>query len=449
MAPSSKRSKPKQRNSTKSKPKPKTKPKSRTKSTRSKRGKGINKRSRSKQQAKQEALQRRSRRIRQWIVGGIFLLFILAVGYSYYIHKESSPTPTPTKVDTQKDKSSTKKVTPHPPSHQPVPKKSLTKAERLAKQKREAEARERAFLEAVKAVDGEDEVQPHLSKKVTSHNPAPPHKKATKPVSVKKEPRKQKPSKEEKSVSHTIVPTQPTVAVAKERPKAVAKERSVAPRGGRRPKLVIIIDDVHTRAELEAIRNLPFHITPSIFPPYSLAKHTERLAEGLRHFMIHLPMESGSAQFNSQTKTLMTSFSVDQMRERVEEIRELFPQAIYLNNHTGSRFTSDYQAMRELYILLKSEGFVFVDSYTIATSKVKQIAFEEGDRYIKRDIFIDNRQTIGYIHTQLRKAVAIAQKRGYAIAIGHPHPKTIEALRRAKPILKDVDVVYIDQLYEE
>ncbi len=217
---------------------------------------------------------------------------------------------------------------------------------------------------------------------------------------------------------------------------------------GERPRLVIIIDDVHTRAQLEAIRTLPFHVTPSIFPPYALAKHSNRLAEGLNHYMIHLPMESGSAQFNAQTKTLMRSFSRLQMYERVKELRRLFPNAVYINNHTGSTFTSNYRAMKQLYDLLKAEGFVFVDSFTVGSSKVKKIAHEEGDAYVRRDIFIDNRQDIGYIHNQLKKAVKVAKKNGYAIAIGHPHKSTIKALKEAKPILKDVDVVYIDEIYK-
>jgi polysaccharide deacetylase 2 family uncharacterized protein YibQ len=218
---------------------------------------------------------------------------------------------------------------------------------------------------------------------------------------------------------------------------------------GKRPKLVIIIDDVHTRAQIDAVTSLPWRITPSIFPPYSLSRHSNDLAKGLSHYMIHLPMESGSAQFNRQTKTLMRSFSSSRIKARAKELRRLFPDAVYVNNHTGSTFTQDYKAMKALYDALKAEGFVFVDSFTIASSKVKRIAHEEGDAYVRRDIFIDNRQEIGYIHDQLEKAVRIARKKGYAIAIGHPHKTTIAALKSAKPILKDVDVVYIDEIYRE
>lgn len=214
----------------------------------------------------------------------------------------------------------------------------------------------------------------------------------------------------------------------------------------KKPKLAIIIDDVHTKKQIATIKKLNLHITPSIFPPYVLSKHSNRLAKLVKHSMIHLPMESGSRQFNKQYKTLMTSFSDEKLADRVMELRRLFPHTTYVNNHTGSVFTSHYKAMKKLYIALKMEGFKFVDSVTDSTSKVDKIAREFGDRYIKRDIFLDNTDTISYIHKQLKKAVKKAKKHGYAIAIGHPHKSTMKALSSAKQILKDVELVYIDEI---
>lgn len=229
--------------------------------------------------------------------------------------------------------------------------------------------------------------------------------------------------------------------------KSEVKEKTVLAYRGKKPKLVIIVDDVHTKAQLQAIQNLGMKITPSIFPPYQLAKHSNLLARNLKHYMIHLPMESGSSQFNKQTKTLMTSFSDERIADRVMEIRRLFPKAKYINNHTGSVFTSNYKAMKKLYIALKLEGFTFVDSFTAASSKVRKITHELGDAYVRRDIFIDNTQTVPYIHRQLEQAVQKAKKNGYAVAIGHPHKITMQALASSKQILKDVELVYIDEIY--
>jgi len=217
---------------------------------------------------------------------------------------------------------------------------------------------------------------------------------------------------------------------------------------GKKPKLVIIIDDVSTRSQLNMIQATGLKITPSIFPPSQRSMVSHTLSKGLEHYMIHLPMESGSAQFNTQTKTLLTSFSKKQIEARVKEIRKLFPSARYVNNHTGSVYTDNYHAMKSLYSALRSEGFVFVDSRTIASTKVPQITDEFGDAYVARDVFIDNEHNIPYIHLQLQKAVKKAKKRGHAIAIGHPHKMTLKAISSAGNIFNEVELVYIDELYK-
>ena len=216
-----------------------------------------------------------------------------------------------------------------------------------------------------------------------------------------------------------------------------------------KPKLAIIIDDVSNQSQVNAIKATRIKITPSIFPPSELSMTSHRLAKDLKHYMIHLPMESGNKQFNSQYKTLLSTFSNKQIESRVHELRQLFPNARYINNHTGSVYTNSYEAMSKLYRALRKEDFVFIDSRTIGSSKVRKIAHEYGDVYVARDIFIDNKHTIKYIHKQLAQAVRTAKKKGYAIAIGHPHKITMQALTSANEILKDVELVYIDTIYKK
>lgn len=215
-----------------------------------------------------------------------------------------------------------------------------------------------------------------------------------------------------------------------------------------KPKLAIIIDDVSMRRQLNSIQAIGIKMTPSIFPPSERSMHSHTLAEGLEHYMIHLPMESGTSQFNKQYKTLITTFSKAHIEARAKELRALFPTARYINNHTGSVFTDDYKAMKTLYTALRKEGFIFIDSRTIGSTKVPKITEEFGDTYVARDVFIDNEHNVPYIHRQLQKAVKIAKKRGYAIAIGHPHKMTMKALSSALSLFNDVELVYIDELYQ-
>jgi len=254
-------------------------------------------------------------------------------------------------------------------------------------------------------------------------------------------------SKKEKKVTHTV--SKKTVTKIKEKKKPVSRKVTSVVKQGLKPSLVIIIDDVHTRAQINAIKALPLKVTPSIFPPYKLSPDSHLLAQGLEHYMIHLPMESGNKQFNTQYKTLKVSFSNRKIENRIKELRLLFPKARYINNHTGSVFTSDYASMHFLYKVMKENGFTFVDSRTVNSTKVREIAYSYGDVYMARDIFIDNKHSIPYIHKQLQKAVNIAKRKGYAIVIGHPHTTTIQALSSAKDILKEVEILYIDELYSQ
>jgi len=214
-----------------------------------------------------------------------------------------------------------------------------------------------------------------------------------------------------------------------------------------RPLLVVIIDDISQPGQLRQIRKIPYPVTPSIFPPSSMSTRTPRMARGLKHYMVHLPLESSSARMNRFTKTLFTGDSYGRIDSRLRELRRLFPSARFLNNHTGSRFTSDSAAMKRLFKAMKKEGWIFLDSRTSGRSKGKQMARRYGQPYLHRDVFIDNVRTPSAILAQLKKAVRIAKRRGYAIAIGHPHPETFRALRSAGKILSGVRVVYLDELY--
>ena len=212
------------------------------------------------------------------------------------------------------------------------------------------------------------------------------------------------------------------------------------------PKLVIIIDDVHTKKTIKTLKAMPYKITPSIFPPYQRAWHTPSLAKNLKHYMVHLPMESSTAKFNRQTKTILTSWSQSQIDSRIKAIRKMFPNARYINNHTGSVLTANYHSMSMVYKALMDNGFVFVDSYTTPKSKVAKIAKKYNTKYIKRDIFIDNVQNVAYIKKQIKKGIKIAKRRGYAIIIGHPHKATLQALKSSSKLLDGIDVIYMDEL---
>ncbi|WP_103596793.1 divergent polysaccharide deacetylase family protein [Campylobacter concisus] len=213
-----------------------------------------------------------------------------------------------------------------------------------------------------------------------------------------------------------------------------------------RAKLVLIIDDVATFEHASMVKSIGLKITPSIFPATKTHPDTPNIARSFEFYMIHLPMQA--KHFDSpEIGTLTVNESFESMLEKIKKIRKDFPRAKYTNNHTGSRFTSDYDAMDKAYKALIEQGFIFVDSKTIAQTAVARAAKKYNQPYISRDIFLDDDPSASAVRRELVAAVNLAKKRGYAIAIGHPKKNTIAVIKASKNnILKDVEVVYLKDI---
>ena len=213
-----------------------------------------------------------------------------------------------------------------------------------------------------------------------------------------------------------------------------------------RAKLVLIIDDVATFEHASMVKSIGLKITPSIFPATKTHPDTPNIARTFEFYMIHLPMQA--KHFDSpEIGTLTINESFESMLEKIKKIRKDFPRAKYTNNHTGSRFTSDYDAMDKAYRALIEQGFIFVDSKTIAQTAVARAAKKYNQPYISRDIFLDDNPSAAAVRRELVAAVNLAKKEGYAIAIGHPKKNTIAVIKESKNnILKDVEVVYLKDI---
>lgn len=229
-----------------------------------------------------------------------------------------------------------------------------------------------------------------------------------------------------------------------------ADDLSKSPRkalpAGSRAKLAIIIDDVGTGEQAQKIAALPVRVTPSIFPPEYQRKDARSLARGFEHYAIHLPMEASSAKNNSAT--LRASDNYEKLRGVIAKLRADFPNAKFINNHTGSKFTADERAMQNLLRAMNEHGFLFIDSRTSPATKAKAAMNGLGMRYVHRDVFLDNQNSVAAVRKKLREAVTLAKKQGYAIAIGHPKSSTLRALANSADILGEVDLVYLDEIYE-
>lgn len=212
-----------------------------------------------------------------------------------------------------------------------------------------------------------------------------------------------------------------------------------------KPKLAIIIDDVAYEHQTKLIKKIPFKVTPSFFPPTNRHPDTISLSKEFDFAMVHLPLQAYNYAI-PEPSTLNVGDSKQMIRQRIKELKGYFPQISYYNNHTGSQYTADYTSMDKLIEVLKENNITFIDSRTTAQTKAPEVFQKHNLQLFSRDIFLDNDIDKRLIKEQLLKAVKLAKKHGFSIAIGHPHVNTLEVLKNSKSILKEVDVVYVKDL---
>lgn len=225
-----------------------------------------------------------------------------------------------------------------------------------------------------------------------------------------------------------------------------APKREVVIKPTQKAKLAIIIDDVSVKSHVVAINALNLPITMSFLPPSDLRPNSHTLAAKEKFYMVHLPMEAKKFK-GEEPFTLKADDSEQKIAKRVAEIKKLFPNVAYINNHAGSKFTSDEKAVERLIHVLNEHNINFIDSRTIGESKVEKVMKSYNKEYVGRDVFLDHKVDKSYIKLQIKKAIEVAKKHGSAIAIGHPHENTIAAISESKHLFKDIELVLVDKLY--
>ncbi|MDD5716244.1 MAG: divergent polysaccharide deacetylase family protein [Sulfuricurvum sp.] len=223
-----------------------------------------------------------------------------------------------------------------------------------------------------------------------------------------------------------------------------AVERPVCPTGSA-ARLVIIIDDVSYARDVKAIQSTGLPLVMSFLPPSSRHGDSAILAQQQKTYMVHLPLEALDYDAE-EPSTLRIGDSEETISKRINALRCQFPNARYYNNHTGSKFTSDTAAMERLLHVFQKEGLKFVDSRTTPKSKVPAVSEAFGIHYVGRDVFLDHQDGVDNVKKQIKEAVDKAKRHGVAIAIGHPRPDTIQALKESKELLGEVQLIGIEQI---
>ncbi|MFF6010809.1 divergent polysaccharide deacetylase family protein [Rahnella sp. R3(2024)] len=216
-------------------------------------------------------------------------------------------------------------------------------------------------------------------------------------------------------------------------------------------KLSILIDDFGYRQHEEnQVLQMPKAVSVAIFPnaPDSQMMMNKAHQQG-REILIHLPMAPLSKQ-PLEKDTLTPSMSAAEVKRIVDQAIRNIPYAIGINNHMGSAMTSSRSGMDNVMQAMNAHNLFFLDSMTIGNTQSVNAAQGTRVKVIKRNVFLDDVQNEGEIRRQFERAIQLARKNGYAIAIGHPHPATVKVLQQMLPNLpSDIVLVRPSELLNE
>lgn len=215
------------------------------------------------------------------------------------------------------------------------------------------------------------------------------------------------------------------------------------------PMLAIVIDDMGRDLKtLDALFDVGVPINVAVLPHLPRSKETAVAANKKGwDVLLHLPMEPQVSEKNDPGKgALWTGMTPAEVRAQMSLDLDSVPFVVGVNNHMGSKFTEDGPLMREVIKDLKKRKLFFLDSRTSAKTVASAMALEMGVPNIDRNVFLDNERDAEYVKARIAEAVRIAKKKGFSVAIGHPYPETIAALKQTlSGINKDVRIVRLTE----
>jgi len=228
-------------------------------------------------------------------------------------------------------------------------------------------------------------------------------------------------------------PPPPQLAAAVVMSPVLPRRQAPAPPTGA-PALAIVIDDVGPAvAQSRRAIRLPRPVTLA-FLPY--AEDIAGMAAAARanghEVFLHLPMEPEGSE-NPGPNAILVALDAGETSRRLAYAFDRVPQAVGVNNHMGSRATSDPASMLRVLQEVKRRGLAFVDSRTSPLSVGAALADRLEIPNAPRDVFLDNDPSTASILRQLGEAERTARRRGRALAIGHPYPTTLAALEQWLP----------------
>ncbi|MGH9678408.1 MAG: divergent polysaccharide deacetylase family protein [Candidatus Acidiferrales bacterium] len=217
----------------------------------------------------------------------------------------------------------------------------------------------------------------------------------------------------------------------------------------RGPRLAVVIDDLgNDPTQADAVFRLIYPLTLSVLPHHSSSTEIAEEAHRRRYqVMLHLPVASDSGKLDEAIE-LHPGMDAGAVERTFDAMLETVPYAVGVNNHEGSLGTADLKLMDELMPLLHRDQLFFVDSRTTTATVAESAAHAAGVPATRRNVFLDDDESAAAIRKQFILAIHDAKEKGSALAIGHPHPETLQVLSEMLPEAQreGITLVYASEL---
>ena len=201
---------------------------------------------------------------------------------------------------------------------------------------------------------------------------------------------------------------------------AAGLKEKILPSAG--PRIAIIIDDAGNHMlGTKDILSLKRPMTVAIMPFLPSSKEDAIAAHKAGdEVILHLPMEPMRGKRSwLGPGAITTSMSDAEIKEQVRKDLDNIPYVVGLNNHMGSKASSDERVVRDIVNVAKERGVYIVDSATSMKSKMATVAREMGVPYVKRRVFLDDVHRPDFVARQVRQLVEDARTSGWSVGIGH------------------------------
>ncbi|MEZ0536583.1 divergent polysaccharide deacetylase family protein [Caldicellulosiruptoraceae bacterium PP1] len=168
---------------------------------------------------------------------------------------------------------------------------------------------------------------------------------------------------------------------------------------------------------------IPFDVAIIPFLPFS-NKIALMCHNSNKEVLIHFSMEpeTGDASWLAP-RSIMDKTPDDEIEKTFKDALVNIPYAKGFNNHMGSLLCKNKRIVNKLVTLAKDSLLFVLDSKTTPKSLFEPICKEHKVSYIGRDIFLDNKNEVLSIKSQLNLLKNTAKKKGYAVGIGHLGPE--------------------------